>query len=202
MGTMTLFALLFILATFPGVARLFLPPLPRTDARVRPRAVVVLGAGYSRRGGDHQSSVSGLRRTNVAMHVAREMQLPLLISGGGKHPEGVPAEAELMAEALRHQWPDGQPWLECDSRNTWENARNSAVLLREKGIEDIVLVTDQAHLCRAVLCFQQQGLRVRPVAASQLPAPDWVPSAGTLSALPGIYYEWLAILWYYLKYLR
>ena len=39
-------------------------------------------------------------------------------------------------------------------------------------------------------------------AASRLPSPEWMPSAGALAMLPEIYYEWLAILWYYARYLR
>lgn len=202
MGTMSFFALLFVLATLPGVARRFLPPMPQADFREGPQAVVVLGAGLSKREGQYLLPAAGLRRVNMAIHVAEEMQLPLLISGGGKRPAEMPSEAELMAAALHAQWPDAVPWLEVESRNTWENAVFSARLLQQRGVQRIVLVTDRAHLCRATLCFQHQGIEVVPLAASRLPSPEWMPSAGALAMLPEIYYEWLAIVWYYVRYLR
>ncbi|WP_111657495.1 YdcF family protein [Isoalcanivorax indicus] len=199
---MSFFALLFVLATLPGVVRRFLPPMPQADFREGPQAVVVLGAGLSKRDGQYQVPAAGLRRVNMAMHVAEEMQLPLLISGGGKRAEGAPAEATLMAAALHGQWPGAVPWLETDSRNTWENAAFSARFLQQRGVQRIVLVSDRPHLCRATLCFQHHGIQVVPLAASRLPSPEWMPSAGSLSVLPEIYYEWLAILWYHFRYLR
>ncbi|MBZ2188647.1 YdcF family protein [Alcanivorax sp. JB21] len=202
MGSMTLFALLFVLATLPGVVRRFMPPMPRAGFEGNPQAVVTLGAGHTERGGRYQVSPAGLRRVDVAMHVADEMQLPLLISGGGRRGEGVPAEAVVMAEALKARWPDSDPWLETESRNTWENAEKSAQILAQRGVQRIVLVTDRTHLCRATLCFQNHGLEVVPLSASRMPSPEWMPSAGALSVIPEIYYEWVALIWYHLRYLR
>ena len=175
-----------------------MPPLPPAELDGPPQAVVVLGAGRQRRGDGYRVPASGLRRANAGMQVARNLGLPLLISGGCADRQG-PSEAALMAEALRHRWPQ-VPWLEEQSRTTWENARYSAALLREQGIQRVVLVTDRAHLCRAVLSFQAQGLEVAPHAATETPSPEWMPSAGALALIPEIYYEWAALVVYRLRH--
>lgn len=43
---------------------------------------------------------------------------------------------------------------EADSRTTWENARNVAPILEERGIVKVVLVTSWWHTRRALACFQ------------------------------------------------
>src|SRR5262249_37927778 len=48
------------------------------------------------------------------------------------------------------------------SRTTYENAVESARLLNDRDMPRVVLVTDAAHLRRAVACFRKQGLDVIP----------------------------------------
>lgn len=199
MSGMVLLLAVMIGATLPGVVRRMMPPLPPAELDGAPQAVVVLGAGRQRRGGSYQVPASGLRRAGAGMQLARELDLPLLISGGCADGHG-PSEAALMLEALQHRWPQANPWLEEQSRTTWENARYSAALLREQGVRRIVLVTDRVHLCRAVLSFQAQGLEVAPHAATETPSPEWMPSAGALALIPEIYYEWAALVVYRLRY--
>jgi len=54
-------------------------------------------------------------------------------------------------------------WLEPDSRNTYENAVFSARILREKGIQRVLLVTSALHMPRSVSLFAAQGLDVIPL---------------------------------------
>jgi uncharacterized SAM-binding protein YcdF (DUF218 family) len=104
------------------------------------------------------------------------------------------SEARLLADATRGYGLT--VWLEERSRNTRENARNSAALLQRKGINQILLVTDRAHMTRAMLSFQRAGIEVLVAPVERLPSPAWMPSAGALLLLPEIWYEWLALLWY------
>lgn len=196
-------ALVMAGATLPAVVARFYPPVPRRRASSPPRAVVVLGAGRRRDGEGYRLNTLGLKRLRVALELARERQLPLLLCGGA--PGGQPllpeqSEAALMAEVVRRRWPDAPLMLEQESRNTWQNAVMAARILRLRGIESLMLVTDQAHLCRATLCFQAQGLEVTPHPATLLPRRPWMPSAGALSQMPVIWREWLALIWYHCKY--
>jgi uncharacterized SAM-binding protein YcdF (DUF218 family) len=82
----------------------------------------------------------------------------ILLSGGGAGP--VP-EAEIMRElALARGVPNSALLVEPASRNTVENAREVARLLRPQGRNSVLLVSDRSHLPRAVLLFRLAGLRV------------------------------------------
>lgn len=54
-------------------------------------------------------------------------------------------------------------WLEDQSRNTYENALYSAKMLKERGIQRILLVTSASHMPRSVGLFEAQGLEVVPL---------------------------------------
>ncbi|AFT69373.1 hypothetical protein B5T_01089 [Alloalcanivorax dieselolei B5] len=196
-------ALVMAAATLPAVVARFYPPVPPRRGSSPPRAVVVLGAGRRRDGDGYRLNTLGLKRLRVALELARERQLPLLLCGGAPGAEALlpeQSEAALMAEVVRRTWPDAPLMLEPESRNTWENAVMAARVLRLRGIESLVLVTDQAHLCRATLCFQAQHLEVTSHAVTSLPRRPWMPSAGALSQMPVIWREWLALIWYHCKY--
>ncbi len=49
------------------------------------------------------------------------------------------------------------------SQNTWENARYTAQLMKKLGLQKIFLVTDAAHMPRAIYAFDHNG--VQPIAA-------------------------------------
>src|SRR5690606_32014725 len=126
--------LVLVAATLPAVVRQLYPPMPLPRTQRPPRCVVVLGGGLIRRGGQWHSSAMGVRRLQRALEQARQRQLPLLISGGGAGvSRGAPGEAALLAELA--QGYGVTLWVEDRSRNTRENARNSAALLVRKGID-------------------------------------------------------------------
>ena len=191
--------LLLVAGTLPGVVRWMLPPLPESAGSGAPGAVVVLGGGNRRLGNELAPSRASLRRARFGTELARERRLPVLLSGGGC--EAGPSEAALMAALIERHWPDMDIWREERSRTTWENAVHSAALLRGRGVHRVLLVTDRPHLTRATLSFRAQGLDVVPVSCSSLPEPDWVPSAGALAWLPEVYYEWVGLFWYQIRYL-
>lgn len=198
MSVGALMVLLLVAGTLPVLVRQLYPPLPPRDDTVVPACVVVLGAGLVGKGSKRRSSRTGLIRLGRAITEARANHLPLLISGGGAASrQGLASEASLLAQEANGYGLT--LWLEERSRNTRENARNSAALLRRKGIGEVLLVTDRAHMTRAMLCFRKQGIAVRPAPVERLPAPAWMPSAGALLLLPEIWYEWLGLLWYQLR---
>jgi uncharacterized SAM-binding protein YcdF (DUF218 family) len=89
-----------------------------------------------------------------------------LISGGliEAHP-GEVTEAERLARQLE-AWGIARDRLvtEDRSRNTRENAVESARIVRERGWKTLLLVTSAAHMPRALGCFRHEGL-----------APDALP---------------------------
>ncbi len=174
-------------------------------------AMVVLGGGMrgpAREYGRYNLSDNSMRRILFAGELATRATdtghpLPVLVSGGG--PPGAPdTEASLMALILDRM---GHPvrWQENRSRTTWENATLSAPLLRQAGIDTVVLVTDAWHMQRAVKCFQAQGLTVipAPTAFRGSAYPDiraFVPDREALADSGDAIREWLGLLTYDLFY--
>ncbi|MEE3319738.1 MAG: YdcF family protein [Pseudomonadota bacterium] len=203
MGLTWLALMVLVGGTLPAIVRGFLPPLPRRVSGVTPQAVVVLGAGRRQRNGEFSLTTRGLRRLQLAARLAHEHGLPLVVSGGQRKAmaAGEPSEAELMAAQVRRRWPSLQLFLENESRNTWENALNTSELLADRQIDEVILVSDRTHLPRAILCFQSQGVLTEAAWQKRLPKQAWRPSAGALSMVPEIWYEWVALVWYHLRYL-
>jgi uncharacterized SAM-binding protein YcdF (DUF218 family) len=92
--------------------------------------------------------------TNRIMHalqIYRAGKAPLIVySGGNADPLielGVPRTALI---------------LETESRNTRENAVNTAAIFKARGWRSGILVTSAAHMPRALAAFQRVGLNVVP----------------------------------------
>ncbi|MBV8131259.1 MAG: YdcF family protein [Alphaproteobacteria bacterium] len=100
-----------------------------------------------------------IRRLDHGIRLFRSGAAPLLLlSGGGTGP--VP-EAEIMHQmALARGVPETALLVEPRSRDTVENARETARLLRPRGGCLVLLVSDRVHLPRAALLFRLAGLRI------------------------------------------
>ncbi len=190
-----------VVGTVPAVVRALYPPLFHRSAVGAAQAVVVLGAGHRHLRGQYISGVIGLRRMQFGLELARQRKLPMLLCGGRKHaPADAPSEAALLAEEVRWRSPLQSVWLEERSRNTWQNAEFGAEVLRRHGVQRILLVTDRPHMTRALMCFRAQGLEVEVAPLDRLPDSNWVPTAAALALIPEIWYEWLALIWYGMRW--
>lgn len=193
-----------VIGSLPIVVRGLYPPMFfRRSTIVRPQVVIALGAGHRLHHGQYVSAVAGLRRMQFGLQHAHERKLPLMLCGGCHGvPEGTASEAALLADEVRQRAPLQSVWLEEASKNTWENAKFAAQLLRQRGISRVALVTDRPHMPRALMCFRQQGFEVEPLSLDRLPKANWVPTAAALALIPEIWYEWLALMWYALHWRR
>jgi uncharacterized SAM-binding protein YcdF (DUF218 family) len=139
-------------------------------------AIVVLGC---------RSGGRLARRVECGIGLYRAAVAPLLLlSGGG---QGAEPEAAIMHRQARAAGvPEAALLIEPRSRNTWENACESARLLRPRGLNRVVLVSDRAHLPRAVLLFRLAGLEIPGRAGIPPPSPLWELATviGELAALP------------------
>ena len=188
---------------------LYAHPAMPPDAEVPAAGViVVLGAGSYRDPPEYEGSDTvgrlTLERLRYAASLHRRSGLPLLVTGGRTLP-GTPAEAAAMALSLEDDFGIGVRFVEDRSRNTAENAANSARMLSEAGISRIVLVTHAVHMARAVRAFEGQGLEVVPaptVIASEGPAgaASWLPTASALARSARALHEHIGLLWYRLRY--
>lgn len=168
-------------------------PVADRDLR-RGEAIVVLGGGTRgpapEYGGGRAPTLLTLERVRYGAALARRTGLPLLVTGGGwpgDEPEGA-----LMARMLADDYGLPTRWLETRARNTYENARFSAALLRPAGVTRVVLIVHGVDARRTAREFRAAGLEVI-VAATVIPslavdsAWDFIPSMGALGG------SWLAL---------
>jgi uncharacterized SAM-binding protein YcdF (DUF218 family) len=144
------------------------PPL---DLRlpVPAQAIVVLGGGgqraYAPEYGGPAAEPLLLERLAYGAYVARHTGLPVLVTGNG-------IEALAMRASLVRNFAIEPRWIEDRAYDTFDNARNSAQLLRADGVQRIVLVTSAEHLWRAAQEFTAAGLDVIPAPAGVWAARD------------------------------
>lgn len=127
-------------------------------------AVIVLGgsidAASSRATGTPQLNAAGERIIRAIDLLRSGRARNALLSGGLVYPlPGEPSEAERTALLLR-EWGIGSEriYLETRSRNTHENAVESARIVAAQGWHTLLLVTSAAHMPRALGCFRAAGL--------------------------------------------
>jgi uncharacterized SAM-binding protein YcdF (DUF218 family) len=162
------------------------PPLDYAAARAA-QAVVILGGGrrYAPEYGGETVSEWTLERVRYGAKVARELGLPILVTGGVVYGEGA-SEAQLMAVALQTSFGVPPKWIEGRSRDTHENAVFSAEILREAGIDTVVLVTHDYHQRRGLAEFAAARIRSIPAPVTLAPSNrdrtflEHLPNAGSL----------------------
>lgn len=84
----------------------------------------------------------------------------MLVSGGVVY--GGTPEAILMRRALEDEFGIKVEWIEPNSRNTRQNAIDSAAILLRAGIHRVILVAHGFDMPRAAAEFGAAGLKVIP----------------------------------------
>ena len=154
---------------------------------------------------DGRDSLSGssLERIDFALTLHRQTGLPILLSGGSPK-DGTQTLADLGRTWLIRQAGVTPIALDATSRDTRENAANSAILLRERGLERPLLVTHAYHMPRSLFSAKIAGIDAIPapfafIHATQTPdtdASDWVPGAHNLAKSYLVLHEMVGLLWY------
>jgi uncharacterized SAM-binding protein YcdF (DUF218 family) len=192
----------------------YLPP----DHFPSNQMVVVLGGGtesqqYPRQmtetngAGDRVLYAAKLYQSGIAEHI--------LLSGGNIEWSGsrstTPAQ-DMEELLLLMNVPKDVLILQDQSRNTAEDAQFSAAILRERNIEEIILVTSASHMWRSVALFEKQGIKVIPAPTDySITYVRWnalwrptlqdlliglVPNAGNLSDVTYVLKEYLGFAVY------
>ncbi len=128
----------------------------------------------------------------------------LIISGGdGSLISRGLSEARLLKKfAIKWGINSQKIIIDADSRNTYENALESAKLVKKHDFDKLLLITSAFHMYRAHGCFRRAGLDVDvlPVDYEAITnAPDFryfLPSSGALSGTNQTIHELIGILVY------
>jgi uncharacterized SAM-binding protein YcdF (DUF218 family) len=171
-----------------------------------PAAVVILSAEARAVDRSHTRYEPGpltWERLLAGVQIARTSRLPILVSGGPIRSEGATL-AGVMANSMALLFNLPPRWQENRSRDTWENARFSAEILKENGIHSVYLVSHGWHLHRATIAFNHFGITVTAVPVRPDPWPglsldEFVPSlSGWTASFYGMH-EWIGSLYYTLR---
>jgi len=104
---------------------------------------------------------AGGQRLIHAARLYRASRAPLIIMSGGnvvrddRYEDESIAAADMMVEL---GVPRSALATETRSRNTYENAVETARVLREKGLRRVLLVTSASHMPRAMAVFRSQDI--------------------------------------------
>ncbi|HET6306130.1 MAG TPA: YdcF family protein [Rhodopila sp.] len=180
------------------------PPAPANAPK--PQAIVVLSAEMIRTRQaplGFRPGLLTLDRLRTAVELQHQTGLPILVSGGRVQPAATTL-AEVMAQSLKDDFQTPATWLENKSSDTWENATDSAAILRAHDITSIYLVTHSWHMPRALLAFRHTGLTVIPAPTSiddplGPEADDFLPRASGWQASYYALHEWIGYVWYKLR---
>jgi uncharacterized SAM-binding protein YcdF (DUF218 family) len=168
-------------------------PALRLDAPTGAQAVVILGGGGQREFATEYGGPAAkpylLERLEYGAYIAHKTSLPVLVTG-------FHIEASAMQATLSRSFDIHAHWVDDQSYDTFENARNTAKLLHADGIRKIILVTSAPHLWRASHEFTAAGFDVVP-APIGLPEQtdvvlmDFIPDADALDLSRAAIYEFL-----------
>ena len=129
-------------------------PLPQVDAVVVLTGMVDLKASTP----DNLEFHDGVERilTGIQLVKNRYGQKLIIAGGSGDHYNQTASEARLLkAFAIDFGLPEEQILIDPSSRNTYENAINTKLLMEQHDISSIILVTTASHLPRAMGCFKK-----------------------------------------------
>ncbi len=102
------------------------------------------------------------RITTVAEPANQFPNARIILSGGAGKPDGVNESTITKHALVAMGMPDARLELETQSRNTCENAIQSAGVAAPKVGEVWLLVTSASHMPRAVACFRAAYFNVVP----------------------------------------
>ncbi|PJE79176.1 hypothetical protein CI610_01871 [invertebrate metagenome] len=200
------FALLYILSTANG-ARLLIQPLEmfyspiNLNNQPEASAIVILGGGapkYAQERQKLQPSLLTLERLQYGAWLYKQTGIPILTSGGGRHPE-----SESMAITLESDFSVPVQWQEKQSLTTWQNALFTRESLSNIAHQPILLVTHAWHMPRSVYSFKKAGFNVIPAPLSYFKTAkpwyrllNWIPTARSLQASAQALREYGGLIWY------
>jgi uncharacterized SAM-binding protein YcdF (DUF218 family) len=184
-------------------------PLANREAARGAGAVVVLGGGAT----TFQASgemvpvlgMSSALRVLEGARVARLIDARVVIASGGEpRPEYLlkPESAMLRSALIGAGVAPDRILEESTSKNTRDQVRLIAAMLRARDIRQFVLVTSRPHMTRSLALFRAEGFdplpSVSPIRSEHIPpTPLLLPDEGSLVVSDEALYDYVAWVYYW-----
>lgn len=158
----------------------------RRDGAERAQAIVVFGAAQY-----HGIPSPVLRaRLDHAAKLYERGYADRLVVTGGRLPEDRFSEATASARYLRSKGvPESSILREVQGRTSWESLASTARFLKQRGMTDVVLVSDGFHSARIDAMASELGLEAHtsPTTTSPITGTETLPYLGkeTLAVAAG-----------------
>jgi uncharacterized SAM-binding protein YcdF (DUF218 family) len=163
--------------------------------------VVVLGGGSrsnpSLTAADQLDDAS-LRRLLEGIRLCRHLPKARLILSGGNNQGKTPVARIMREVALNFGLP---PSRLIQEESSWDTSDEARLLKKQLGQDPFYLVTSAGHMPRSMAMFKKVG--TQPIAAptdfqavwEPLTATDFFPRASALMNTERAFYEYLGLLW-------
>lgn len=129
----------------------FTPQLPPKGEEA---VLLVLGGGSSRdeNGEPFQPSISTMERLYAAVKLAKEnpKYTVMILSGGDVFERSSISGADIMKQACDVMGCPAEVILEGKSRNTDENFKYSTEIIKQLGIKNVIVITNNFHMERSM----------------------------------------------------
>lgn len=152
-------------------------------------------------GGAGQPSPVMARSMLVTAELYQKKHLPILVAGGVTFSNSISESDIALREFKNLGVPANKLYGDFNSKNTVENAKNSAVICRENGWTHPILLAEAVHAPRAAIIFRRAGLDVsvyptnyrRELTHHGSPIFAVIPDANNLNDSAVALKEWLGI---------
>ena len=179
-----------------------LPP-QNTDAAI---LVLAGGSSYDDKGSSVQPGVYAMERVYAAVKLAksRSEHSVLIMSGGNVFGANDRSEAEAMRDAAKVMGYEDRILVEKWSRTTAENMKQSANIIRQQGLNHVIIVTNGFHMPRSMqmAALHMPYLQIYPFPGGRLTDPvirgisSFLPNSSDLNASCLGIKEWVGIAAY------
>lgn len=147
--------LVAVVVVYVGVTFVQVLSANGTDEPAPSDAIVVLGAAQY----NGVPSPVFARRLDRAQELWTEGVAPLVVTTGSKQEGDVYTEGFAGYDYLRRAGlPESALVVVTDGASTWEQLSATARVLRERGLQSVVLVSDPYHVFRAAQMAKEVGL--------------------------------------------
>lgn len=155
--------------------------------------------------GFHESSDRFLQA--LKLYKTHKVKKLMIVGGSGRISRPDEKEGPILANYLMDIGiPERDIIIESESKNTRQNAVNTARILNEQFPDGkFILFTSGYHMFRSVKCFEEAGMKVTPFSVDHRVGKRkfdldhlFIPNLGALINWEILFHEWLGVISYYL----